>query len=158
MGRLFLMALALCLVLNSGYAVSGASDSLPVTHIDIFTTEKGASGYKLTRLKTLVDAPIHVHHVDAIKNFEANMSKGLKFNGKPTNKQVSSLAKELNNKMASKKFAPERERLQKGVLAFEKAVQYNLTQVPAVVFNKKYIVYGERPLNALKIFKSKVRG
>lgn len=123
-------------------------------HVDIFTTEKGAKGYSLNRFKQLVGVPVYIHHVDAIKNFEQQSSKGIKITSQSSDIEKKRAIRKISDAMASPKFLKQREAIKDGVRAFEKAMRLGITKVPAIVFDDEYIVYGERPLKALRIYNS----
>ena len=124
-------------------------------HIDIFTTEKGAKGYQIDRLKQLTKMTVNVHHVDAINNFQERAGGTILFDKQPTKADIDKIRKDISSRLNAKNFKDERKKLQEGVRSFEKAMRLGLTQVPAVVFDDKYIVYGERPIKALQIYRQR---
>jgi integrating conjugative element protein (TIGR03757 family) len=143
------------LLILSCFCVSSFASE--ISHIDIFTTEKGAKGYQLGRLKKLTNMPVYIHHVDAINNFQENIGGTILFKKQPTNADIERIEKNISSRLNSKDFSVERQKLQDGVKSFEKAIRLGLTQVPAVVFDDKYIVYGERPIKALQIYREKIK-
>lgn len=137
--------------------VSGFLTVAPITlaedikHIDIFTTVNAAKKYNLSRLKLVSKMPVHVHYVDAIENFNSFFGGEIEFNRRPTKKDVNTLKTSIQKKLNSPYFQNEKDKLQEGILSFQKAKRLGITKIPAVVFDDKFIVYGETPIKSLKI-------
>lgn len=133
------------------------ANQVDVPHIDIFTTEKGVSNLRLSRLKQLTDMEINIHYVDAIINFENSLGGEIRFNRRPTKADIEHVKKSVTTKLNSAAFKEKKEKLQQGVISFQKAKRLNIEKIPAFVFEDKYIVYGGDAIRALKHYRHSVK-
>jgi len=147
---LFLSFLALFSVLTS--QVNAAEIS--IKHVDVFTDENMLKQFHMTSFKHAVNAPVQVYLVDGVINYEKDVAKKLRLeNIDPKKVDVQKLKYKATRLFNSKSFVLLRKSLEQSMITFEKTMSLGVKKVPAVVFNDKYVIYGEKPLNALRIFK-----
>ncbi len=147
---LLLSFLALSSVLTS--QVNAAE--VRIEHVDVFTDENMLKQFQMTSFKHAVNTPVQVHLVDGVINYEKDVAKKLGLeNINPKQVDVQKLKYKATRLFNSKSFVPLRKSLEQSLITFEKTMSLGIKKVPAVVFNDKYVIYGERPLNALRIFK-----
>lgn len=151
---LLLSFLALSVVLTSQVKAVEKKVNVRIDHVDIFTDESTMKQFKMTRFKHAVNAPVQVHLVDGVINYEKEVAKNLGLEKvDPQQVDVQKLKYKATRMFNSKEFVPLRKSLKQSMLTFEKTMRIGVKKVPAVVFNDKYVIYGEKPLVALQIFK-----
>lgn len=145
----------LCMLLITSCQLSAYETQVAIDHVDIFAPEKMFKLFKMSRFKHVVKAPVDLHFVDGISNAEKELEVLLGVgpnNPIPKGFTVQQVQQRATSLYNSPEFVPIRKRIHKNMVSFEKAMALNIEKVPAVVFNDIYVIYGEKPLEALKIF------
>lgn len=148
--------LFLALSIGLTFQANAEEDAVKVhiEHVDVFTDETMMKQFQMTSFRHAVNAPVQVHLVDGVKNYEEEVAKKLGLeNVNPKKVDVQKLKYKATRLFNSKSFVPLRKSLKQSMATFEKTMSLGIKKVPAVVFNDKYVIYGENPLNALRIFK-----
>jgi len=83
-----------------------------------------------------------VHYVDRIERVTSALSVGLP----PSTQQAAALAKERFAALSS----ADRQDIEAGARALDLAARYRLTQVPAIVFDQRAVVYGVPDVDAAR--------
>lgn len=147
MGSRYKLLISISIFLSLITSVNAAVP--PPFRIEVFTTSIQSDLLNIPKLERLTKSDVDVYFVDQSKN---QLDK-------------------LNNEMARKKFNSEAEiaafmdkfkrdpafqnklkQMTEGATSFVSAMSYGIDKVPAVVFDEKFIVYGELPLTALTIY------
>jgi len=116
--------------------------------VDVFTVSGLEYGLESQRLQLQANAPVTVHRIDAIYQFQQQLSANL-----PGDESQALV--EVQNRLA-KVSKSEIERVYGATINdVALAKEIGVEKVPAVVFNRKYIVYGVDPLRAYEIFEQK---
>lgn len=116
--------------------------------IDVFTISGLEYGLESQRLQLQANAPVTVHRIDAIYQFQQELSANLP--GDESQAMV-----EVQRRLG-KVSKSEIERIYGSTVNdVALANKIGVDKVPAVVFNRKYIVYGVDPLRAFEIFEKK---
>lgn len=89
---------------------------------------------------------VNVIDVELAKRQEDLLSEGLPKDEEEATKVAIARLKDPQNK-------PKLDLLKQGLANYVKVVEYNIEAIPAVLFDHKYIVYGENPSDALLIYK-----
>lgn len=92
-----------------------------------------------------------VHRIDELKSIEDALSQGLPSN--PEQALEASMAR-----LQGEAFMAQSDAAKRGMDAVILADQLKLEAVPAVVFDRHYIVYGEQPLAAYRIYQQHREG
>lgn len=127
-------------------AAVSAGDMVSPSTVDVFTHSKG-SDMRITRLQlVLPDAVITTHTVDDVRNAEDALSVGM-----PTDpgKAEAWFSKRLNHGDTQKLM----EQVTQGYDALLAALEHRIDRLPAVVFDGKYVVYGEDTIEALRVYR-----
>ena len=148
MKRLIYTVLVLALALPT---VSYAGSVKPWA-IEVFvTTKTKISNIKKIERKTGVD--VQLHYVDRNK-INVMKTKKLVMQSKFSSKEG---AEEAIRKAREKpEFRAIMNDIKIGGETYVKSLQYNIVKVPAIVFDEKFIVYGETLENALSIYTRKM--
>jgi len=108
----------------------------------------------IPKLKRLTQSDIGVYFVDQSKN------QLDKLNSEMARKQFNSeseLVAFMDKFKRDPVFQKKLQQMTEGATSFVSAMSYGIDKIPAVVFDEKFIVYGELPLAALTIYnKAKV--
>jgi integrating conjugative element protein (TIGR03757 family) len=127
--------------------------NVKIEHVDVFTDGEMVKGFKMSRFKLAVGVPVQVYYVDGVRNYEKAVEKKLGVDKlDPKTMNAADVKYKATRYFNSKEFIPLRKTLQSSMKAFQKSLYLGIKKVPAVVFNDKYVIYGEKPLEALKIF------
>lgn len=119
-----------------------------IASIDVFTIEGLEYSLESQRLQLQANTPVTVHRVDTIYKFQQKLSAGL-----PNDESQAMIAVQERLGTISKE---EIQRIYgKTIDDITLARQLGVEKVPAVVFNKKYIVYGVDPMRAYEIYDQK---
>lgn len=144
----------LLFALSIGLTFQVNAVEVDIEHVDVFTDETMMKKFQMTSFKHAVNAPVDVHLVDGVRNYEDKVAKKLGLeNVNPKKVDVQNLKYKATRLFNSKSFVPLRKSLKQSMVTFEKTMNLGIKKVPAVVFNDKYVIYGEKPLDALRIFK-----
>lgn len=111
--------------------------------IDIFTVEGLSMPIEPLYEAAKVSPDIHV--MDELKKIEDALSEKLPSNEEEAAKMAAKL-------MQGQAFIDQADAARRGMDAVILAEQLNLEAIPAVVFDRTYIVYGEQPLKAYRIY------
>lgn len=114
--------------------------------IDIFTVE--GLDMPLAPLERASGLTPEVHRVDELKAIEDALSQGL-----PSNPDEA--LDVAMGRLQGQGFIDQSDAAKRGMDAVILADQLKLEAVPAVVFDRHYIVYGEQPLAAFKIYQQR---
>ena len=125
---------------------SQADDLLPVTRMDLFIT----TGQATNRLDTFAakhpEITLRVHILDAIENFEGELSRGLPRDPREAKSLALSRLKQLSK--------DKRAELEHAGTSIATAVHYGVMKYPAIVIDGEFVVYGlSGPLSALEHFR-----
>lgn len=137
--RHLITSMTLCLAGAASHAVIAAPSTTDVLQVDVFTTaafpiESGGAGE--------ATAEVHKYDLDGVAQFERRLSSGLPAD--PTG------AKEVVLQRVGNLTAGESSALKSAAEGLALAAQLGVERVPAVVFNREAVVYGERRVaNAL---------
>lgn len=133
-------------LLLAASAAPAAADA--IFAVDVFTIDNLTYDLERARLSKLVSAPIVVQRIDLISQFETEMSANLPPNEDEALKVATArLAKHSNAEIQSL--------YSQGLNSIQLAREIGVKKVPAVVFNRKWIVYGLDPLRAYQIFEER---
>lgn len=122
-------------------------------HIDVFTDGAMIKGFKMSRFKHAAGVPVQVHYVDGVRNYEKAVEKKLGIDKlEPKKMNAADVKYKATRYFNSKEFIPLRKSLQASMKSFQRTMYLGIKKVPAVVFNDKYVIYGQKPLEALKTF------
>lgn len=125
---------------------------VPVTQVDVFTVDGLRYDKESAQLAKKLIVPVHIRQIDEIYRLEMELSAGLPASESEATEIATQRFAKLNKKSVLDKYANTAESL-------TLARSLNVEKVPAVVFNKKWIVYGLDPLQAYSIFeKARNRG
>lgn len=123
--------------------------SLPTSaleRIDVFTVD--GLDMPLSPLQQVVDVTPEIHVVDELKRIEDTLSQGI-----PNNEEEAT--KVAMKRLQGKSFIDQTEAAKRGMDAVILADKLRLEAIPAVVFDRHYIVYGEQPLAAYRIYQQR---
>ena len=121
----------------------------PPFRIEVFTTSMQAELLNIPKLRRLTQSDIGVYFVDQSKN------QLDKLNGEMAQKKFNSEAEIIAFMDKFKRtpaFQKQLHQMTEGATSFVSAMSYGIDKIPAVVFDEKFIVYGEMPLAALTIY------
>jgi integrating conjugative element protein (TIGR03757 family) len=120
----------------------------PVFAVDVFTIDNLSYKMERQRLANLIAAPINLQRIDLIYKFETEISANL-----PADEDA---AYKVATERFSKKTNTEIQQIYAdGMKSIQLARSIGVTKVPAVVFNRKWIIYGLDPLRAYQVFEEK---
>ena len=135
--------LAITLLLSA--AVS-ASDMASPSSVDVFTHSKG-SDMRITRLQlVLPEAVITTHTLDDVRSAEDALSVGMPAD--PAKAEAW-----FSQRLAQGDTQKLMEQVTRGYDALLAALEHRVDRLPAVVFDGKYVVYGEDTIEALRIYR-----
>lgn len=120
-----------------------------ISSIELFTIDGFSFDMESKRLTNLINVPVTVRRVDYITQLEAELSANLP----PDEEKALAIA---NQRLAKKNINSIVDQSNKTVDAMTIAREIGVTKIPAVVFNRKWIVYGENPLRAYQIYQEKL--
>lgn len=120
-----------------------------VTSVDVFTVDGMQFGAESERLSRLANAPVYVRKIDGIFQFETQLSANL-----PQNEDLA--YKEAMIRLSRTNLQTMEEIYSSAATAINLARSLGVTKVPAVVFNRKWIVYGLDPVRAYEVFEQKL--
>lgn len=133
-------------LLLAASAAPAAADA--IFAVDVFTIDNLTYDLERARLSKLVSAPIVVQRIDLISQFETEMSANL-----PPNEDEA--LKVATERLAKHSNAEIQSLYSQGLNSIQLAREIGVKKVPAVVFNRKWIVYGLDPLRAYQIFEER---
>ena len=120
-----------------------------ISSIELFTIDGFSFDMESKRLTNLINVPVTVRRVDYITQLEAELSANLP----PDEGKALAIA---NQRLAKKNINSIVDQAGRTVDAMTIAREIGVTKIPAVVFNRKWIVYGENPLRAYQIYQEKL--
>ncbi|MDX7767952.1 DUF1525 domain-containing protein [Aeromonas caviae] len=116
-----------------------------VTQVDVFTVDGLRYDVEGAQLAKKLIVPVHIRQIDEIYKLEMELSAGLPASEAEAAAIATKRFAKLSKKSVLDKYATTAESL-------TMARSLNVEKVPAVVFNKKWIVYGLDPLQAYSVF------
>lgn len=135
-------------ILNS----QAKATEVQVTQVDVFTVDGLRYDVESAQLAKKLIVPVHIRQIDEIYKLEMELSAGLPASEAEAAAIATKRFEKLSKMSVLEKYASTAESL-------TLARSLNVEKVPAVVFNKKWIVYGLDPLQAYSIFeKTRSRG
>ena len=111
--------------------------------IDVFTVD--GLDMPIEPLYEVAKISPDIHVIDELKRIEDALSENLPSDEEEATKMAAKL-------MQGQAFIDQTYAARRGMGAVVLADQLKLEAVPAVVFDRNYIVYGESPLNAYRIY------
>ena len=120
-----------------------------ISSIELFTIDGFSFDMESKRLTNLINIPVTVRRVDYITQLETELSANLP----PDEEKALAIA---NQRLAKKNINSIVDQAGRTVDAMTIAREIGVTKIPAVVFNRKWIVYGENPLRAYQIYQEKL--
>lgn len=120
-----------------------------ISSIELFTIDGFSFDMESKRLTNLINVPVTVRRVDYITQLETELSANLP----PDEEKALAIA---NQRLAKKNINSIVDQAGRTVDAMTIAREIGVTKIPAVVFNRKWIVYGENPLRAYQIYQEKL--
>lgn len=119
-----------------------------VTSVDVFTVDGMQFGKESEHLSRLANAPVYVRKIDGIFQFETQLSVNL-----PQNEELA--YREAMIRLSRTSMQTMEEIYSSSATAINLARSLGVTKVPAVVFNRKWVVYGLDPVRAYEVFEQK---
>ena len=116
-----------------------------VTQVDVFTVDGLRYDVESARLAKQLIVPVHVRQIDEIYKLEMELSAGLPASEAEAAAIATKRFAKLSKKSVLEKYATTAESL-------TLARSLNVEKIPAVAFNKKWLVYGLDPIQAYSVF------
>lgn len=116
--------------------------------IDVFTISGLEYDLECQRLQLQANTIVNVHRIDAIYLFQQKLGAGLPTNEAQAMTEMQRRFNKLSKDEIQKVYG-------KAIEDITLAREIGVEKVPAVVFNRKYIVYGANPMRAYELYEQK---
>ena len=124
-----------------------AEDKCEDMAVDVFTTSTQPVQWQADNTYSRAEISLANHPLDGIARFNANLSAGLSRDPEIAKRQVMQRFREVSS--------AERQRLQGTAEALALAIELNIRRYPAIVFNKRFVIYGVHDVrHAIRLYRA----